>query len=115
MSFLLRLLVVAAAVWIVAAVLPGVVVSGEPLDYLVIAVIFAVVNLLVKPVVKLLSLPAILLTAGFFLIVVNAAMLGLTAALTDRLAIDGVVTALLAALIISAVTWTGDNVLGLKK
>lgn len=115
MSFVLRLLVVAAAVWIVAALLPGVQVSGEPIDYLIIAVIFALVNLLVKPVVKLFSLPAIVLTAGLFLVVVNAAMLGLTAALTDRLAITGVGTALVAALIISAVTWTGDNVLGLKK
>ena len=114
MTLLLRLLVVAFAVWVVAAVLPGVQVRGEPVDYLVIAVIFAVVNLLVKPVVTLLSLPFVVLTLGLFLLVVNAAMFGLTAALTDRMTVDGFGTAVLAGLIVAAVTWFGDNLLGLE-
>jgi putative membrane protein len=114
MRFLIRLLVVAAAVWIVAAVVPGVQVSEGVGNYLVIALIFAVVNLLVKPVLKLLSFPLLLLTLGLFLIVINAAMLGLTALLTDRMSIDGFGPAVIASLIISAVTWTGDNLLGLK-
>ena len=75
----------------------------------------AAVNLLVKPVLKLLSFPLLLLTLGLFLIVINALMLGLTALLTDRLTIDGVGPAVIASLIISAVTWAGDNLLGLKK
>ncbi len=115
MRFLIRLLVVAAAVWIVAAVVPGVVVRDGLPSYLLIAVIFALVNVLVRPVLKLLSFPLLLLTLGLFLIVINAAMLGLTALLTDRMSIDGFGPAIIASLIISAVTWTGDNLLGLKK
>jgi putative membrane protein len=115
MRFLIRLLVVAAAVWIVAAVVPGVQVSEGVGNYLVIALIFAVVNLLVKPFLKLLSFPLLLLTLGLFLIVINAAMLGLTALLTDRMSIDGFGPAIIASLIISAVTWTGDNLFGLKQ
>lgn len=115
MRLLARFLVIAGAVWLAAAYVPGVTVQEGLSSYLVIALVFAAVNLLVKPVLKLLSFPLLLLTLGLFLVVLNAAMLGLTALLTDRLSIDGVGPAVLASLLISAVTWTGDNVLGLKK
>ena len=115
MRLIAKLLVIATAVWIVAAVVPGVQVREGVVNYLVIAVIFAVVNVLIRPVLKFLSFPLLLLTLGLFLVVINAAMLGLTALLTDRLAIDGVGPAVVASLIISAVTWIGDKVLGLKK
>ena len=115
MRLVVRFLVIAAAVWVVAAVVPGVVVREGVDSYLVIALIFAAVNLLVKPVLTLLSFPLLLLTLGLFLIVINAAMLGLTAALTDRLTVDGIGPAVLASLVISAVTWVGDNLLGLRK
>ena len=77
--------------------------------------IFAAVNLLVKPLLKLVSFPLVVLTLGLFLIVINAAMLGLTAALTGSLAIDGVQPALIAAVVISLVTWVGETVLRLDK
>lgn len=115
MRLIARFLVIAAAVWIVAAYVPGVTVREGVESYLIIALVFALVNLLVKPLLKLLSFPLLLLTLGLFLIVINAAMLGLTALLTDRLALDGIGTAVVASLVISAVTWVGDNVLGLKK
>ena len=116
MRLIARFLVVAAAVWLVAAYVPGIVVSdGRVTTYLLIALIFSLVNLLVKPVLKLLSFPLLLLTLGLFLIVINAAMFGLTALLTQRLDVEGVGPAFIAALVISAVTWVGDNVLGLKK
>ena len=115
MTWLVRLLITAAAVYLVAELLPGVSMRGEPLDYLVVAVLFALVNLLVRPVVKLFSLPFIVLTLGLFLLVVNAAMFALTAALTDRLDIDGFTTAVLAGLIVSVVTWIGETVLGVRR
>lgn len=115
MRLLAKLAVIAAAVWIVAAYVPGVQVREGWTNYVVIALIFAAVNLLVKPVLKLLSFPLLLLTLGLFLIVINAAMFALTAALTDRLSLDGVGPAVIAALIISAVTWVGDTLLGLAK
>ena len=115
MKILLRLLLTAAAVWLVAELVDGITVHGDWVDLAVVAVLFALVNALVKPVVKLLSLPFVLLTLGLFLVVVNAAMLGLTAALTDRLSVDGFGTALVGALGISVVTWVGERVLGLKE
>ena len=115
MRLLARLLVIAAAVWIVAAVVPGVHVQEGVTSYLIIAVIFAIVNVLVRPVLLLFSLPFLVITLGLFLLVVNAALLGITAALTDRLSIDGFGAAVIAALLITMVTWAGDNALGLKK
>lgn len=114
MRLIAKLLVIAGAVWIVAAVVPGVTVRSGLGSYLIIAVIFAVVNVLVRPVLTFLSFPLLLLTLGLFLIVINAAMLGLTALLTDRLAIDGFGPAVIASLLISAITWIGDTVLRLK-
>lgn len=113
MRLLSKLAVIAAAVWLVAAYVPGVEVQQGWTSYLLIAVIFAAVNVVVKPVLKLLALPLLLVTLGLFLIVINAAMVGLTAALTERLQIDGFVPAVVASLVISAVTWVGDNLLGL--
>ena len=76
MRLVLKLAVIAAAVWIVAALVPGVHVQEGVLSYVVVAAIFAVVNVLVRPVLKLLSFPLLILTLGLFLIVINAAMLG---------------------------------------
>ncbi len=115
MSLLLRLLLIVGAFYVVTVLVPGIEVRGEAVDYLVIAVVFGLVNLLVKPVVTLLSLPFVLITLGLFLVVVNAAMLGLTAALTTRLDVDGIGSALLGAVVISLVTWAGERALGLKE
>ena len=115
MKLLLRFLVIALAVWLVAAYVPGVTVREGLDSYLWIAAIFAAVNLLVKPVLKLLSFPLLLLTLGLFLVVINAAMFGLTALLTDRLAVDGIAPAVIGSLVISVVTWIGDNVVGLDR
>ncbi len=114
MPLLIKLLVSAVAFWLVAYLLPGVDVREGALNYLVIAVIFGLVNAFIGPVLRLLSFPLTLVTLGLFRLVVNAALVGITAALTSRLQIDGFVTALLAALIISAVTWGADQVFGKK-
>ena len=84
---------------------------GEYGTYLWIGLIFGVVNAIVGPVLRLLSLPFVLLTLGLFLLVVNAALLGLTAAITDRLTIDGFGTAVLGGLILALVGWAADRVL----
>ena len=115
MKLILRFLVIAAAVWLVSLYVPGVVVREGIDSYLIIALIFAAVNLLVKPVLKLLSVPLLVLTLGLFLVVINALMFGLTALLTERLDVSGVGPAVIASLVISVVTWVGDNVLGLEK
>jgi putative membrane protein len=84
---------------------------GEFGTYLWIGLLFGVVNAVVGPVLRLLSLPFVVLTLGLFLLVVNAALLGLTAALTDRLTIDGFGTAVLGGLILAIAGWVADQLL----
>ncbi|MFJ8536632.1 phage holin family protein [Streptomyces sp. NPDC093591] len=82
---------------------------------LIVALIFGVVNFLVKPIVKLLSLPLLILTLGLFTLVVNALMLLLTSWLADKLDlsfhVEGFWTAVLGGLIISIVSWALNVVL----
>ncbi len=84
---------------------------GEFGTYLWIGLIFGVVNAVAGPILRLLSLPFVLLTLGLFLLIINAALLGLTAALTDRMTIDGFGTALIGGLILAVVGWVADQVL----
>ncbi|MCF6506793.1 phage holin family protein [Blastococcus sp. MG754426] len=119
-KFLLKVVIFAAAFYGLTYfdVLPGLEVLpnpdgplGEYGSYLWIGLIFGVVNALVGPVLRLLSLPFVLLTLGLFLLVVNAALLGLTAAITDRLTIDGFGTAVIGGLILAVVGWIADQLL----
>jgi putative membrane protein len=84
---------------------------GEYGTYLWIGLLFGVVNAVVGPVLRLLSLPFVVLTLGLFLLVVNAALLGLTALLTDRMTVDGFIPAVLGGLVLAVVGWAADRVL----
>ncbi|MGY1986249.1 phage holin family protein [Blastococcus sp. SYSU DS0669] len=119
-KFLLKVVIFAAAFYGLTYfdVLPGLEVVpnpdgplGEYGSYLWIGLIFGVVNALVGPVLRLLSLPFVLLTLGLFLLVINAALLALTAAITDRLTIDGFLTAVIGGLILAVVGWVADQLL----
>src|ERR1700738_3863742 len=85
MGFLIRLLVNAAALWVATRIVPGVTYSGDFLPFLLVALVFGIVNALIGPVVKLLALPLIILTLGIFALVVNGLMLWLTSALSEAL------------------------------
>src|SRR3712207_6596445 len=108
----------AGVFWVVARVLDGVEVIGNPDaplgeagTFLWIGLIFGVVNAIVGPILRLLSLPFVVLTLGLFLLVINAALLGLTAALTTRLQIDGIGTAIIGGLILAVAGWVADQLL----
>jgi putative membrane protein len=123
MSFLLRVLVNALAIWVAAWILPGMGIAADPsvvsavggettasvLAYLFVGLVFGAVNAVVRPVLTILSLPITCLTLGLFAIVVTAAMLWLTSWLSSftplRLEIDSFLwTAVLATLIIGVVS-----------
>lgn len=104
MRLLLRWLVLAAAIWLATWLVPGVVVEGEWQTYFWVALIFGLVNALVGPVLRLLTFPLTLLTLGLFALVVNAALLGITAKITEHLSVDGFWSAVLGALVVSLVS-----------
>lgn len=84
---------------------------GQYGTYLWIGLLFGVVNAVVGPLLRLLSLPFVVLTLGLFLLIINAALLGLTAALSDRLTIDGFGTAVIGGLILAVAGWVADQLL----
>jgi putative membrane protein len=110
-SFLLKIVVVALAIALTEALVPGIDVNGGVLTLLWIALLFTVVNLVLKPIATLISFPLIVLTLGLFALVVNTAMLGITAWLTSSLNIDGFWPAFWGALIISVVVAVAEAVL----
>ena len=84
---------------------------GEYGTYLWIGLIFGVINAIVGPVLRLLSLPFVVLTLGLFLLVINAALLAITAGITDRLTVDGFGTAIIGGLILAVAGWVADQLL----
>ncbi|MFI9828385.1 putative membrane protein [Streptomyces sp. TLI_55] len=106
----------AVAVWLLDKITLTGDSTGKKIGTLIlVALIFGVVNFLVKPIVKLLSLPLLILTLGLFTLVVNALMLLLTSWLADKLDlsfhVDGFWTAVLGGLIISIVSWALNVIL----
>jgi putative membrane protein len=85
MPFLIRLLVNAAALWVATRLVPGVSFDGGALPFLGVALVFGVVNAIIRPVLKILTFPLILVTLGLFALVVNGLMLWLTSSLSASL------------------------------
>jgi putative membrane protein len=109
MSFLIRWLVNAAALWVATRIVPGVTFSGGWMPLLGVALVFGFVNAFISPIVKLLAFPFIILTLGIFSFVVNALMLWLTSALSGALDlgfhVQGFWAAFVGAIVVSLVSW----------
>lgn len=111
-KLLIRWGVLAVAVGLAAAVVPGVHLYGGIGTTLWVALLFGLVNAVLGPVLRLLTLPLTLLTLGLFALVVNALLVAITAWLSDKLDVDGFFSAFLAALVISLVSAVANRVVG---
>ncbi len=107
----LRVVINAAALWVAARFIDGIILSEDVGSILFVAIVFGLINAFIRPVVMVLAFPALILTLGLFTLVINAAMLGATAWLTDSLAVDGFVPAFLGALVITVVSWALSSIL----
>lgn len=103
-----RLLINSAALWVAVRLVDGVSFTGDWWLLLVVALVFGVLNVSVKPVLMLLTLPFFLITLGLFTFVLNAFMLWLTSALAGALGlgfhVDGFGAAFFGALVVSVVS-----------
>ncbi|MHA3019554.1 phage holin family protein [Mycobacterium sp. BMJ-28] len=116
-SFLLRAALTGLALWVVTLVVPGMsFIGGDgPVAragiIFVVAVIFGLVNAVIKPIVQIISIPLYILTLGLFHVVVNALMLWLTSWITEHTTHWGLFiddfwwTAIWAAIVLSVVSW----------
>jgi putative membrane protein len=111
MRLILRLVINVIAIWAATFLLPSAIsIEGGWMAWLVVAVIFGLVNALIRPIVSFFGRPITCLTLGLFTLVINAAMLGLTALLAGGLlSIQGeflgqIWNAVIAALVITVVS-----------
>jgi putative membrane protein len=110
-GFLLRTLFSTLGLWLAAKLLAGMRFDGE-LTLLLAAVLLGMVNAVVRPLLVVLTFPITILSLGLFLLVVNAAMLGLVAWLLDGFALESFGTALIASLIVGFTGWIGSWFIG---
>ncbi|MHC0432738.1 phage holin family protein [Streptomyces sp. O3] len=106
----------AVAIWLLDKItLTGDSTPRKVVTLVLVALVFGVVNFVVKPIVKVLTFPLFVLTLGLITLVINALMLLLTSWLADTLDlsfhVEGFGTALLGGLIISIVSWAMNVVL----
>ncbi len=93
-------------IYVAAQVVPGITLRGKPLwPALLAGLVLALINAVVRPILKVLTLPLTLLTLGLFLFVLNAFCLWLTSAIVPGFDVHGFWAAFLGALLISVVSW----------
>ena len=100
MNLIIKLLLNAIAVFILAHILNGVRVDGY-LIAIIVAIVISVLNTVVKPLLIILTLPITILTLGLFLLIINASIILLADKLIDGFYVDGLWTALLFSLLLS--------------
>lgn len=110
-GFLLRAAITALGLWVASEIFSGL--SFDSASKLVIAaLLLGIVNAFVRPLAFILTLPLTVLTLGLFLLVLNAAMVGLVAWIVPGFEIAGFWTAVGAALVVSLVSWAASSVIG---
>jgi putative membrane protein len=112
-GFVLRAAISALALWVADAVFEGMRFDSAS-QLILAALVMGVVNGLVRPLMFVLTFPLTVLTLGLFLLVLNAAMLGLVALLVPGFHIAGFWTAVGAALVVSLVAWIASSLIGAK-
>ena len=109
-------LIVRALIGALGLYLASIFVDGIAIDdtttLLIAALVLGLVNALIRPVVFLLTLPLTILTLGLFLLIISAAMLGLTAYLLQGFTVSGLVPAVIGSVVLSIVSWLGHVLLG---
>ncbi|MEM0519269.1 MULTISPECIES: phage holin family protein [Aequorivita] len=100
MKLIIKLLLTALAVVVLAKILPGVAVAGYG-SAIIVAIVIALLRLLVKPILVVLTLPITIVTFGLFLLIINAVIILMAAYFIDSFAVASIWWALLFSLLLS--------------
>jgi putative membrane protein len=110
-GFVIRAFIAAIGLWVATRWVSGI--TADDLGTLLLAgLLLGIVNAIVRPIAVILTFPITIITLGLFLLVINAAMLGLVAWLLPGLHVDGFRAALLGSLIVSITGWIGSWLIG---
>src|SRR6185503_18829841 len=115
-NFILRVIIYAVGIALVAEIVPGIHVANDTLSTLIIiGVVFGIVNAILKPIITFLTCPLVILSLGLFVLDINGVMLLITAALIPgRLQIDGLWPAILGGIVMSIIALVLERVLGVN-
>jgi putative membrane protein len=116
MDRVIQILINAGALYVADFLISGITFVGEWWKFLLVALAFSLLNTYVRPILRILTLPISVITLGIFLLVINAAMLLLTSAISDQLTlgfhVDGFGAAFLGAIVVAIVGWILSIVIG---
>ncbi len=112
-GFLIRLLVSAVGLWLASAIVPGLYIDGGG-TLILAALLLGIVNAIIRPLLIVLTLPITIISLGIFLLVINAATLGLVASFLDDFSISGFFAAFFGALVVSFTSWIASLYVGPK-
>ena len=110
-GFLIRLLIVALGLWLASVLVPGIAITGV-WTLLGAALLLGLVNAIVRQLLIILTLPVTIITLGFFLLVINAAMFALVAWVFDGFYLAGFWPALFGSIIVSVTGWLASAYIG---
>jgi len=108
MTILVRVLIISLGLLIAAYVVPGIAIANLYIA-IIAAIILGLLNLIVRPVLVVLTLPITILTLGLFMFVINAALFLFVASFVDGFAVQGFLAALIGSLIVSVVSAIGNK------
>lgn len=108
MEILARILITALALLLVSNLIPGIVVESLYIA-IITAIILGIFNVIVKPILVILTLPITILTLGLFMFVINATIFLFVASFIDGFDIDGFLPALVGSLIVSVISAIGNK------
>jgi len=105
MRFIIRILANSLAIYLAAYFIPGVTVAGNWKTFLICGLVLSLINMIAKPILKLISLPLIIITFGLFSLVINILTILLLTKFVHQLTISGLVALILTTVLVSIVNW----------
>jgi putative membrane protein len=114
-TFLTRTIATGLGLLVAISIVPGIQFAGSAGQFIILALIFGVVNAVIRPILKFLSCPLVLLTLGLFILIINALMLLITQSLAKTIniafVVDGFGSAVIGAIVVSIVSIIANTVI----
>ncbi len=111
MHMILRYLGTVAAVLLTINIVPGIHVSGGLVTTLLVALVWSIITIVIRPILTILTLPVTIITFGLFSFVLNALLFWAMTLIVPSFTVDGFLAAFLGALVLSILSWLIHKVL----
>jgi putative membrane protein len=110
-GFIIRVLIVAAGLWVASHIVPGIHYNTDE-DLLLAAFLLGIVNAIIRPILVILTFPITIITLGLFLLVINGLMLELVAFFLHGFQVHGLIAAMLGAIVVGLTGWVASWFIG---